>query len=416
LRTALHTTSKAKQLLLLNIVLLAIYFSVFANLRIGISDETMFRSPDAKEYLNESTLFYTSAVGEFSDTRPFFYPLFLRIIYHSAGVYGAWLAQLLMWLGAINLIYLTAKCITASNTFSFAAALLMALNLSLIAFTLHALTEVITVFFLSLLLYFISANLAQRRSTRFIHGCLLLLSILTVIKPLFYLPLLFTVFIIVPLFYFRQYLQRPMKIITLFLVLLPLFIQLTIMKVKHNELTVSTISTLTLRNYIVSQVIEEQDQIKWEDAQTKARGFSSGELTKYISDHRQQLSRFYFHNLRDNVMGAPAFLQWPEDHPLLAKLMYTFNKIYFYLHLLLLLPAVIAIWSTLKQKRADGVPLLVSLLLLAYIIFTSGISFMQGDRLVLCGLPLWIMFHVLTVWMTWKKYRGAGAREANPYL
>lgn len=386
-----------RTLLLLNCVWLTIYFIVFAVLPQPVSDTVLFSTPDAQQYLSTSTEFYHFTQTGASDVRPFLYPLLIRVIHGTGGAGALWFVQLLCWLGSANFIFLALQRVTLKNSFAIAGSLVFALNLSAIVITLHGLTETVTILLLSCLLYVITVRDPQN-PLRTIHRVLLLLVLLTVVKPLFYIPLLL-VLAALPFFTFRLYRQQPRKLFMLVLLLLPLVYQLTLMKVKYDTVTVSHITGKTLRNYLLAQGLQETEGGTWDEAMIRAQQLAEKEIVHHLLENKKRYAGLLYENLRGNIAAKPTYLLFPAhlEQATFAKFMERTNTVYYYLHLLFLLPWLAAIIIARRSRNNNALLLLLAAgMLNLYILGTSAISFWQGDRLVLPALPVFAVLYPFT--------------------
>jgi asparagine N-glycosylation enzyme membrane subunit Stt3 len=76
------------------------------------------------------------------------------------------------------------------------------------------------------------------------------------------------------------------------------------------------------------------------------------------------------------------------------------NLFYFYLHCIFLVLLVISIYISHKEKEKRNVIIYsISGTLIYYILISSGISFWQGDRLVLPSLPIFIFLYIFSVYI-----------------
>jgi len=77
------------------------------------------------------------------------------------------------------------------------------------------------------------------------------------------------------------------------------------------------------------------------------------------------------------------------------EIMKAMNKVYFILHALFILIFVVVFFYLLKGKKHVKMIVLIGMsALFYYYIFTTGISFYQGDRLVIGVLGVWIIFYM----------------------
>lgn len=392
---------KYSDVYVLNYILLIIYYFFFSSLDIEIESGIMFTTYDSTTYVHTSNEFYKFSETGFSNFRPFLFPLILLVVLNTIGVTGLWLMQIVFWFIAINLLYFSIKKTTKNKIVAYFGALVMATNFSFLGLTMQCLTEVTTILLLSILLYSIVTHIATIRSLTFFHRILILFVLLTVIKPVFYIPLLVLLFVVLPVFYLKNYVKAPRKILVLLILLLPLFFQLTLMKAKYNVLTVSLISSETFRNYLFAQGVKQNDNSTLEDARKKAVAFTSSEVNTYLLENKSLYVSLYFQNLKNNLNGFSSFLIGPRGfiYKGWARYMTVVNGIYYYLHVLFILPFLFLLYYLLKRKRElqSFLVLLIPLLIVYYIFLTSPVSFNEGDRLVITTLPLWIFAYVFAI-------------------
>jgi hypothetical protein len=378
--------------------LLTVYFLLFGFLNIQIDETTMFATHDSGTYLNVAQWIQGTSDSTDIQIRPYLYPAILLVLYEGTGPYGLWLFQFLCWIISINLIFLSIKRFSPKKIFAFIGAGFAALNFSYVLLTFHALPEVVTTFLLSVCLYYISGHIKNWQDTIFFQTSMLILVLLAVLKPLFFLVVLFQLLVIFPIFYLRQYMAKPRQFFVLLLVLSPLILQIIIMKINFDSWNVSKIGGNTFRDYFFAEGIQQINQIKYEDAVKKAREFSPQEQLKFILAHKLTYLNLYLGNLKENIDGEPVFLEIPVFHKSIYKFTSNLNTLYFYLHLLFLLPVIITILKTIRDKESEFAFLLLgTAFILYFVLLTSGISFWQGDRLVMPGLPVWIILYFLVI-------------------
>lgn len=395
-----------RTLLLLNGVWLTLYFIVFAVLPQPVSDSVLFSTPDAQQYLATGYEFYDFTQTGASDVRPFLYPLLIRMVHGTGGAWALWFVQLLCWQGSANFIFLSLQRATRKTGFAIAGSLVYAVNLSAIVITLHGLTETVTILLLSCLLYVIAARDTEK-PLRTIHRVLLLLVLLTTVKPLFYIPLLL-VLAALPFFTFRLYRQQPRRIFILVLLLLPLVYQLTLMKVKYNTVTVSHITEKTLRNYLLAQGVQQTDGGTWDEAMAKAQAMPGDAVSSHLLSHKKMYTSLLYENLHGNIAANATYLLFPAQYeqPFFATCMKHMNTVYYYLHLLFVLPWLLALYLSRRSRNRDALLLLaVAGLFNFYILLTSAISFWQGDRLVLPALPVFAVLYPFTVYLLYQEWK-----------
>ncbi|VAV83898.1 hypothetical protein MNBD_BACTEROID02-523, partial [hydrothermal vent metagenome] len=191
---------KNKHYYILNFITIGFYFLIFFSLKIGINHDVMFHTLDSQTYLEVANWLGKGVETQSTSIRPIFYPLLLLLL---SNIYIIWFFQFIVWVLTSNLTFWSVYKLTKRNDLAYLSTLIIISNLTLIALTLHALTEVLVTFLLSLLIYFIVKNIERAKDLSFIHICILILIILTITKPVFLIPLLITLFLILPVFYLK---------------------------------------------------------------------------------------------------------------------------------------------------------------------------------------------------------------------
>jgi len=178
--------------------LIAIYFLIVLSFGyLSNLHKILFWSLDAQSYRDagEWLLGKTSEINPI--TRPFFYPLLLVITQASKHDYMIWFFQVCLWLFSGVLIYWSIKTTTPKIFLAVAGVIIYASNLTLLLLTLNALTEVVTVFLITIWI----AIVTHKEYLREYYWPLLLfvVGILTVTRPVFIL-LLFVILIYLTIF------------------------------------------------------------------------------------------------------------------------------------------------------------------------------------------------------------------------
>ena len=392
-------------LYILNALAFAFYILMFFNLNLSVSNEIAFSSTDAKTYNDVANWLAHGIDSESVSTRPILYPLILLISTKIGGAYGIWILQIVFWFLAINFTFLGIKQITKSGVIAFLGAFIILSNLSLIALTFHALTELTTVFLLSAMLFVFSKKIEQFREISFFHTGVLFLVLLTIVKPVFSIPLFCVLLIAFPLFYLKKHWKRPKNFLKLFLILLPLLIQLTIIKTKYNQTKISLISEVTFSKYFVAQGVEKIESISRDVSIVKAVGFSSEEQTDYLVQHASFYSDLFRSNIIDNVTGKATFLMFPAGYgnQRLAKFMKSYNIATLKIHYIFILLVLVLLLILLRKKNYSMFIFLLFMYGLGfYYIIVTGISFWQGDRLTLPSISIWAFIYPLTLFYYYK--------------
>lgn len=381
-----------------------------------IHDNLLLLTPDAQTYYETGREFLTSHYEGESLIRPFLYSVLLYG-FHSIG--GATLVvffQMACWVLVGNIIYFTSKSYLKSRAYGIVCMTTFMLNLSLMVYIFHGLTELFSTLLLSLLVYLVLSVKGKFQAHNLIK-ITLVLALLAVTKPLFYYPFLF--FLVFTIFYLVWYkLATSRKLIYLFLAISPVIFQVTFMKVKHNVLKVSTIDDLTFNNYLFAQGLREIEAIdSIELSHAIARTYSGSEKLSYIWENKSTYYSLYINNLWTNIdTDESNFLMSPsKSSKKFADFMDDYNH---YLYVLskwmLLVFLIFFVIDFFKKHLKNHWKMYFIGTILYYIAFSSGISFWQGDRLTIFAIPLWIVLYAIMLQRLWSIFRNVrGQKVAN---
>lgn len=384
-------------LLILNCLAIIFYFWMVQIIGIEINFNTVFATNDAKTYREVAQWITERTATESTSIRPILYPLYLAISSKIGGVFGIWFFQFIMWLLSINLTFSTLQKLTKSFVWASFGALILIFNLSLIALTFHALTEVMSVFVLSLSIYFSVKNHEHFRTFFFFRNLLLFFVLLALIKPVFYIPFLGLIFIILPLFYFKLLIKNRRNLVIFILILTPIIFQLALVKSRHDKLTVSTISGKTVDEYILAQSIADKFKVERDASLIVVSSMTSNEKSTFIKQNFSLVAHRFKSNLEGNIRSAPVYLMSYVKTPnqKLIDFMIDVNENYYKWHryfILLFIPFLILLYRK-KEHYILYISLFFGLLNIYYLLAT-GISFWQGDRLTLAAMGIFSFLYV----------------------
>jgi hypothetical protein len=360
-----------------------------------ILPDTLFSSVDSQQYKAYGE--YLTGSGDYaSTTRPYLFPLFIKLCYVAGGSFGVWFVQALLHLWGGLLLFGVVRQTSKSVLSWFMVLFLYGAHPSLAVHTLHALTETVTIFLMALFVYFISRppHLDSLRRVKAVA----VLAVAVVVKPVF-----LYVFIIALVWLIWQewskLLRNRMKAAILGFSLAVFLIQPVLMKLQHGQFFVSKIGEITLRDYYfrllyaragginfpLSEGPSGQDAVLLDNA---VKNYTSGDILRFILANpllaaKTECELVYSNidsgsQLAGNIDGAEGLKTWGHF----------IRKCSLVAFLLALLSFLILL---VKRKLHSLFPGFRSIsLLLLYILLVSGISFWQGDRLVIFALPLWL--------------------------
>jgi len=393
---------KVVWLLSLNLLAITVHFFVIQKLGFpGKIQDLFFSTQDAQEYKAMGEWLFGDQRQSCSATRPFLFPLLVKLALSSGSIYGAWFMQFSLWLVSLNFIY-TATKILLNKYWAAIAFTIMLLNFSLITLTLHGLTEVMVVFILSCFLRFIATRSDQIKEPGFWHNTLLLLSLLAVVKPVYAILLYVTLIIYLCFAFWNPSFRKWKSILLVTVSLIPFLMQLSIMKLEHGEFSISRIGEITLRDYYYAKFYADTHRIPFD--------LAKGPAEKDILQVKEQIQKIPATEIIPRITAEPLLAVKIYTEILLLNLTppctlinldtnrelylwtYTTNAFYYHAHKVMLL--LVPLFFLLQRKNKNVlVPALFLILPLLLILLTSGITYWQGDRVILPSLPLFIVLY-----------------------
>ncbi len=396
-----------KEFYLLNACLITLLLLIVLFSPLRPTDEILLYTSDAQTYLGAGEEVFSLNKQGFSWTRPYLYSSFLYWGYQIGGSKLIVIAQSFFWLLTANFIYYGVRFISNKKWIQIVAVSLFAINLSLISYIFHGLTEVLSTLLLSIFVYItLKAKTKQFDAYYFVLSTIIF-ALLTVIKPLFYYP--FLVFSIVTIFFHLKTILKTKKLVILLLsAFLIIGTQFFIMYKKYDVIKISAISGLTFDNYILAQGIRKLNDIDdIELSQELARNLSSQEKKKLIFENKSTFLNLYLTNLKDNITGYGTNIILPAKFDVKTYVTFgsEYNKILYVCFLILLPIYIIFCFIDIFLRKIKHLEFIFIGLLFYYIVFSSGISFFQADRLVLFAIPLWIILYIILIQRMIKVFR-----------
>lgn len=258
----------------------------------------------------------------------------------------------------------------------------MTLNVSAIVITYYALTETLTIFLWAVWLFvFAQTNRSNPQSGK-LFLLTLLLSLLTITKPIFLIHLV--LFVGCLLFKHIRNLKRGTIVAS---AIIPVVIQILINLNLNGLFGVSDISMFTVKWYLLPQVFASRNAIPLDDARRAVADYDTIRTMAYLLQNGTSSLSFYLQNSWENITAASDYIDYYPKPYIFTRIT---NVVYLIVQIAWL-PAIISLF----RNKTDSFALPIKLLYIfsLFIILTSGISFNEGDRLVMTALPLWVVIY-----------------------
>lgn len=356
----------------------------------------MLYATDAKGYYSVGSWIYSGTETNHTITRPLLYPAIIGLLFKIN--YG-WVIvfQFLCWLLSVNLLYAGAKKVFNSLWPPIFFAAFVGLNFTLIALTFHALTELITVFFLSVLVYLVCARWKGFDQQKFWIFSSLLLALLSVVRPVFY-PILLLWLLFIGIFHFKQLFGRPKILVYMALVLSPVLFQMGFMYQKHGIFKISDIGTRTINNYYVTRVYSSVNGTDKAESFKQIEHNSTSENMSYLMQHKKNALKVFIGNVNESVNGAPIFTMIPnKEKNFFWFWMNKINGLFAYVFFMGI-PFVIAyLWKLYRRKETYFMAFFLLISIVYLVTLSCGLSYYQGDRLFVPLVAVWPFVYWVSV-------------------
>jgi hypothetical protein len=385
-------------------IMLLEQWNVFAQLQ-----DSMFNAVDAQQYKAYGE--YLLDIGGYaSSTRPYLYPLLVAGLYKLGGIQLLWCFQFVLHVTGGMLLFATNRSTFRSVILWFGIVMLYGIHPTLLVQTAHALTESIITFLMCVLVYV----QFSKSPAKILHS-ILIIGMASVIKPLF---LYLYVGILAALFY-RALKTKSRRLIFKIPVIASIIIVITqpmLMKIQQGSFFFSKIGSITIHDYYLQLLYARVEGIsfplqsgpKEKDTQQIATATATWTTRDILSYAAQNPANAVFTGVETiftNLDSGSQLLPGnKETLPMLHGWVKATRKLSVGFHLLAVLGIIIlAFKKSLIHLMAEHAILLLTLL---YIIVTSGISFWQGDRLVIIALPIWMIVYARVFKLVVRMLRG----------
>ncbi|MCB9163398.1 MAG: hypothetical protein H6592_03025 [Flavobacteriales bacterium] len=375
------------------------YGLLHAIMNYAVSDGVVFATWDSREYLDVGRWLLGGPESQGTAVRAYLYPLGIALMHKAFGAYGIWAMQFFGWLICIGCTHLATRRATRRPLLAWITSSIVMFNLSLFAMTYHALTEVWTSATLAVLALFIVTTARDWGSARFYIAVAGITVPLALLKPVFFPLLISWVFIMGPLLYWRALGSKISRYRALMCVLLPLAPQFAIMAYKHHRIGFSDIGNKTFRNYLFARCFADLNDLTFDMAIDTVSKMTDTQVNAVLRNHPKTFLKQYLTHLEDNVYYAGGYtleLAPNHDHPTAVWLMDRMNKLYCILHFLYIIPCFVICFRLHRHKAYDRLCIILILMAFTYLLlFSNGISFWQGDRLILPTICTWPLLYAM---------------------
>lgn len=385
------------------------YLIIIYNLgSFGFIKNSLFFSGDSLEYKAYAN--WISGGDTFIPYRTFFYPFLIFVSEILPGFYGIWILQFVFWIAGCILVFHTMLRLTGKKALAVLSFMIVVSNISLIVYTAHALTETVTFFFLTLFIYLLT--FARKDKPVIFLSLIFILSVLATIKPLFQLIWYFGIIVIL-IVNIKSILYKPMLIWMIILSSSPVIIQKSINKIMNGSFSSSQIANNTLRYYLYKKVkfyvasddrkninknfndLSESDQASLD---VRVSQDKMKDIYKYLISHPIATIAVYSDNIYQNLSSGNPYIDRKKNYSLAKWTENVNNNFIFYIHLVMTILWMVYLIRNFKKQDQDSRFILISGLLVFYVLYSSGISFWAGNRLIIPAIGMWGVLYPLLIY------------------
>ncbi|MBI3501619.1 MAG: hypothetical protein HY063_07480 [Bacteroidetes bacterium] len=394
---------KSRLLLALSAIATIFYFYILYELGgIDFIKNSLFSTGDSLEY-KEYADWLSGKIDYCNPYRTFFYPLIILISTKLLGFYGTWIFQFLFWISGSIFIFKTALRITGRKDLATVSFLFAVSNISLIVYTAHALTEVAAFFFLTLFMYLLSMAHKKNQKPVLCLSLTIIISVLATIRPVFQICWYFWLIAFFIINY-KSIIRHPLQIFLIIIASSPVIIQKAINKTKHNTFSSTEIGDYNLRYYFYKKVnffvtdTFNQSYNELPDSihaglKEKASQLSNAEIVSYLFFHPCETIEVYWDNITENLKQGNPYIDRKTNYSLSKWTENTNHNFIFYIHLIMTFLWIYYLIKNFSKSNLESHFIFLSGLMLFYILYSSGITYWAGDRLVVYVAAVWSVLY-----------------------
>lgn len=367
--------------------------------------QALYSPTDAQQYRAYGE-YLTGAGGYASDTRPYLYPLLVRLFDMAGGVFGVWMIQAALHVCS-GLLLFSAIRQTSKTLFGWLMVwFFYALHPSLAVHTLYALTETVSVFLMAMFVYFITRK-PHADALRRVKA-VAVLAVAVVVKPVY--VYVFAAALVWLIWRERKFLLRRRAAVIFGFSLAVVLVQPVLMNVQQGSFFISRIGEITLREYYYRLLYARVEGIDFPLQEGPAmadaaridsaiHGATTGTVVKYALAHPLVAAKVGVEVVYSNIDSSSQLFKSFDGAKLTECWGYAMRKASLYAHFLALAGLLFILFRRKWRPFFPGFKAVSALLL--YILLVAGISFWQGDRLVIFAVPLWVVIYAAVYKAVW---------------
>lgn len=311
--------------------------------------------------------------------------------------------NLALWLCTILLIYKTAL-LFASKRLAFVSSLAYVFCIGAIGFIGLILTETLSAFMLAWAVY-LAFRYQKYNRIRDLTSAMVIMLLLVLVKPgMIYWSLLLLLIVVVMVLRSDELSIRRFFPIALSLGLI--LLQAWQIHSHYGKFSVSLIDKITWYNYLgaeaeaistdrtLSEVKAERIKVWDESSWLEISEIGSADMKRQMNEHPGLILKEFVLNIAENTVGKSAPIAAAKDirgSAIFKPIQSTLLMLSILQNLFMVSTAILIGFYILLKKRMLNMATFLAMGTIAYIIFTSGISFKAGDRFNVVFYPIVLM-------------------------
>jgi len=337
--------------------------------------------------------------------RPYFYPVFLSI-HKMIGIAGFQLFQIILNVISIFFIYNSILLLTNKKYISIIFSTILAITPTFNLIVYYALTETLTIFILSLFIYFFTKGYINKEIREYFFAGITI-SLLVCIKGNF-LPFFFIYFIFL-CYNLNKIKNKKTSILMLIIILIPILIQLANTYALTGNPTISIAGEDNFNNRFFPVVYgfgESQNKnfidYKSEEARTADIIYpdTASKLTYIIKNPGALIKTYHYLLVYENLLTDSNFVKLPGNlvyknatiESDLKKFSRDLNKYFYNAHIIFIFVMFLFLLSKTTSWSLKSY-LIILYLLMFSLLLASPLVYWQGDRIILIAEPVWLIIY-----------------------
>ena len=374
----------------------------------GRALELLVKTVDDRSYREAAKYIFENHKTDTVLTRPLGYPLFLGFFLKILGDEYFWLSQALLWWSSGFILFYVIRKYLEEKLLSWILLMVYGTHVSMMLITLHALTETLAVFLVTLLVFYVVRTFRKGESLFTFQPLTVvnfIVSLLTVVKPA-YLPLsaltMGALFLHI-IFTRGESVKKKSVHLLIFIAAISPQISQRIFLYKAVSLTTMGVQgSHAFNHYLFRQTYASIHNKRLDEVDVQVAQKEVGDTYQFVRQHLSLALISYLQNILDSLNTRSGFTS-DFDSKFLPVWSRIQNKFFYWIHIFIFFYALRDLVQSMKRNFWSKTRILSTevitpgFLFIAYLslLASAGLVFWSGDRIMLPGFSLWVMAYML---------------------